>query len=427
MTRSRDLYKKALDVMPGGVSSPVRAFKAVGGEPRFMVSGRGSRVVDADGNSYIDLVASWGPLILGHAERTVVAAVKEAAERGTSFGAPTEGEVELAEMIVSAMPSVELIRFVSSGTEATMSALRLARAATGKSRVLKFAGCYHGHVDSLLVSAGSAAAGLGVPDSPGVTEATRQETIVAPYNSPEAVAEAFEQFGDDLAALIVEPIAANMGVVPPAPGFLEGLRKLCDSTGALLIFDEVVTGFRVGWSGAQGMLGVMPDLTTLGKVIGGGLPIGAYGGRRDVMEMVAPAGPVYQAGTLSGNPISVAAGRATLSKLKDRTTYERLEKVSSRLAEGFAAAAKEAGVPITIQRTGSIMTIFFRDAPVQNLDHAQASNAEAFKGFFHRMLGAGVFLPPSPLEAAFVSLAHSEDDVDEIIEAARRSFEGTAG
>ncbi|HMC08559.1 MAG TPA: glutamate-1-semialdehyde 2,1-aminomutase, partial [Actinomycetota bacterium] len=326
---SRSLFERACSVMPGGVSSPVRAFGAVGGTPPFMVSGAGPRTIDADGRTYLDLLGSWGPLILGHAHPAVVGAVAAAAARGTSFGAPTEGEVELAELVVSALPCVEMVRFVSSGTEATMSALRLARAATGRTKILKFAGCYHGHVDSLLVAAGSGPATLGLPDSPGVTEATRAQTVVAAYNSASSVELAFERFGDDLAAVIVEPIAANMGVVPPAPGFLEALRERCDASGALLIFDEVVTGFRVGWSGAQGALGVRPDLTTLGKVLGGGLPVGAYGGRRDLMELVAPSGPVYQAGTLSGNPISVAAGLATLRALSAPGTYERLESLGA--------------------------------------------------------------------------------------------------
>jgi glutamate-1-semialdehyde 2,1-aminomutase len=422
-SHSQALFERATEVMPGGVSSPVRAFGAVGGTPPFIAFGQGGRITDADGRSYIDLVASWGPLILGHAHPAVVDAVASAAALGTSFGAPTEGEVELAELIVAALPSVEMVRFVSSGTEATMSALRLARAATGRTRVLKFAGCYHGHVDSLLVSAGSGVATLGLPDSPGVTDATRSQTVVAAYNSAESVAEAFDAFGDDLAAVIVEPIAANMGVVPAVNGFLEDLRQRCDRAGTLLIFDEVVTGFRVGWSGAQGSLGITPDLTTLGKVVGGGLPIGAYGGRRDLMEMVAPSGPVYQAGTLSGNPISVAAGLATLRELSGPGTYERLESLGAALESGIERAVKQAGVPAGVQRVGSMMTLFFVDGLVTNFDEARECDTTRFRHFFHEMLAWGVYLPPSQLEASFVSLAHTTDDIGEVVSAIEECLE----
>ena len=421
--RSQELFDRASDVMPGGVSSPVRAFGAVGGTPPFIEGGAGSQITDVDGHSYIDLLSSWGPLILGHAHPAVVSAVEEAAALGTSFGAPTEGEVELAELIVSAMPAVDMVRLVSSGTEATMSALRLARGATGRDKILKFSGCYHGHVDSLLVAAGSGVATLGLPDSPGVTAATRADTLVIAYNSPAGVEEAFARFGRDLAAVIVEPVAANMGVVPPAPGFLEDLRRRCDEAGTLLIFDEVVTGFRVGWSGAQGALGILPDLTTLGKVVGGGLPIGAYGGRRDLMEMVAPSGPVYQAGTLSGNPISVAAGLATLRELQLPATYERLESLGSSLADGIEEAIKATAAPVHVQRVGSMFTLFFTAGDVTNFDEARQCDLAWFRHFFHEMLSWGVYLPPSQLETAFVSLAHTAEDVGQVVEAVQESLE----
>jgi glutamate-1-semialdehyde 2,1-aminomutase len=420
------LFDRACQVMPGGVSSPVRAFGAVGGQPVFLASGAGARVTDTDGHSYLDLLASWGPLILGHAHPAVVEAVATAAGRGTSFGAPTQAEVELAELIVSALPSVEMVRFVSSGTEATMSALRLARAATGRAKILKFAGCYHGHVDALLVAAGSGVLTLGLPDSPGVTEGTRADTVVATYNSLDSLDAAFDRYGADLAAVIVEPIAANMGVVPPAPGFLEALRARCDAAGALLIFDEVVTGFRAGWSGAQGALGIRPDLTTLGKVVGGGLPIGAYGGRAELMSLVAPAGPVYQAGTLSGNPISVAAGLATLRELSHTGRYERLESLGSSLAAGLESAIKTTGAEATVQRVGSMLTLFFTGAQVANLDDARRADTARYGRYFHHLLAAGVYAPPAQLEAAFVSLAHTPDDIAQIVAAAGRSLERSA-
>lgn len=417
-----ELLARARRVMPGGVSSPVRAFGAVGGDPPFIVSGKGGRIKDADGREYVDLVGSWGPLILGHARKEVVEEIHRAARRGTSFGATTEAEVELAEIIVSALESVEMVRFVSSGTEATMSTLRLARAATGRSKILKFAGCYHGHVDALLVSAGSGSATLGVPDSPGITEGTRSDTVVATFNSSRSVDEAFNRYGDDLAAVIIEPVAANMGVVPAVPGFLEHLRQNCDATGTLLIFDEVVTGFRVGWSGAQGMLGVAPDLTALGKVIGGGLPIGAYGGRRELMEQVAPAGRVYQAGTLAGNPVSTTAGIATLRILREQGSYQRLESLAAGLSEDLEAVTKESKTSITLQRVGSMFTPFLAEDEVRDFDDAENCDTSAYARFFHGLLARGVYPPPSQFESWFVGLAHTEQDVKRVVDAALTSL-----
>jgi glutamate-1-semialdehyde 2,1-aminomutase len=432
ISRSESAFQRAMRYMPGGVSSPVRAFGAVGGNPLFLKRGYGSRVVDVDDRQYLDMLSSWGPLILGHADPEVVQAIKRAAEGGTSFGTPTEAETDLAVTIVEALPSVEMVRLVSSGTEAAMSAVRLARAATGRSRVLKFAGCYHGHVDYLLVSAGSGPATLGLPDSPGVTQGASGDTVVARYNSVESVEEAFTEFGEDLAAVLVEPVAANMGVIPPEPGFLQSLRSLCSEGGSLLIFDEVVTGFRVGWSGAQAMFNVTPDLTVLGKIIGGGLPIGAYGGTRSVMEQVAPCGPVYQAGTLSGNPVSVAAGLATLRALRsrqppgsagDETIYQYLDRLGERLESGICRAAREAGASITVQRVGSMITAFFNEDVVVDLESAKRSDTERFSRFFHAMLGEGVYWPPSQFEAAMISAAHTEDDVDEVVQAVTRALE----
>jgi len=420
--RSASLFAEAQKYIPGGVNSPVRAFRAVGGQPRFIRRGFGARVEDVDGNVYIDYVCSWGPLILGHAHPAVVAAVKAAAESGTSFGAPTEAEVELARLVCQLFPSVELVRFVNSGTEATMSAIRVARAYTGRPKILKFDGCYHGHADSLLVKAGSGVLTFNAPDSAGVTAAAAGETLSAPYNDLATVERIFEAHGREIAAVIVEPVAGNMGVVPPKPGFLEGLRRLTAEAGALLVFDEVITGFRLAPGGAQELYGITPDLTCLGKILGGGLPVGAYGGRREIMSLVAPLGPVYQAGTLSGNPLAMAAGLATLRTLLEPGSYERLETVSHRLAEGLAEAAREAGVPVRVNRVGSMLTVFFTGDEVTDYEGARRADTARFARFFHGMLGRGVLLPPSQFEALFVSLAHAEAEVEFTVQAARQVF-----
>lgn len=420
--RSKALFEQARRVIPGGVNSPVRAFKAVGGVPLFIDHGAGAHIFDADGNRYIDYVGSWGPLILGHAHPRVVEAVKRAAERGTSFGAPTEAEVRLAELVIEAMPSIELVRFVNSGTEATMSALRVARAYTGRSKIVKFAGGYHGHADMLLVAAGSGALTLGTPDSPGVPAGATAETLVAPYNDVAAVRGLFERFSGEIAAVIVEPVAGNMGCVPPEPGFLQGLRGVTREFGAVLIFDEVMTGFRVAHGGAQALYGITPDLTCLGKIVGGGLPAAAYGGRRDIMSMVAPSGPVYQAGTLSGNPLATAAGTAQLEALREPGMYERLEQVSAALAEGMRQAAEAAGVAIYQTRVGSMFCTFFTGERVIDETSAKTSDTQAFGTFFHAMLEHGVYLAPSQFEAGFISLAHSDEDIARTVEAARAAF-----
>ncbi len=419
---SREAFARALRVIPGGVNSPVRAFRAVGGEPVFFARGAGAHLWDLDGNAYIDYVGSWGPLILGHAHPRVVAAVQEAAAQGTSFGAPTLAELHLAELIVEAIPSVERVRLVNSGTEAAMSALRLARAYTGRTKVVKFAGCYHGHVDSLLVQAGSGATTLGVPDSPGVTPAVAGETLLAPYNDLEAVEALFAAHGSDIAAVIVEPVAGNMGLVLPRPGFLAGLRDITARYGSLLIFDEVITGFRVAYGGAQALYGVKPDLTCLGKIIGGGMPIGAYGGRADIMEMVAPAGPVYQAGTLSGNPLAAAAGAATLEVLKEEGVYERLEQAGKELAQGLREQAARAGVPVQVNQLGSCITVFFADGPVVDYASARRSDTARYGAFFHKMLARSVYLPPAQFETMFVSLAHSGADLERTVAAAAEAM-----
>ena len=424
--QSGRLFRRAKRVIPGGVNSPVRAFGAVEGVPPFLVRGKGCRVWDADGNEYIDYVGSWGPLILGHAHGAVLKAVHAAARRGTSFGAPTELEVELAETICRALPSVEMVRMVSSGTEATMSAIRLARGITGRSRLLKFEGCYHGHSDGLLVGAGSGVATLGIPGSPGVPAAMTELTIQAPYNDLTAVDDAFQRWRDEIACVIVEPVAGNMGCVPPKPGFLEGLRELCDRAGALLIFDEVMTGFRVAWGGAQRLYGVQPDLTCLGKVVGGGLPAAAYGGRRDWMRRVAPEGDVYQAGTLSGNPLAMAAGLATLRRLDRPGVYDRLGARTAQLAEGLREAARERGVEFSASSVGGMFGFFFHPGPVTSFGDARKCHPGRFRRFFSGMLRNGIYLAPSPFEAGFVSLAHRAADVDQTLEVAGRALQSVA-
>jgi len=419
---SAALFDRARRVLVGGVNSPVRAFRAVGGEPVFLERAEGPHVFDADGNRYVDLVGSWGPAIVGHAHPAVVQAVQEAAKRGLSFGACCAAEAELAEIIVGALPSVEMIRFVNSGTEATMSAIRLARAATGRSRIVKFLGCYHGHVDSLLVAAGSGAATFGVPDSAGVPASFAEATLLAPYNDLAAVDRMMGEHGTDVAAILVEPIAGNMGYIGPVDGFLAGLRSLCDRHGAVLIFDEVMTGFRVAWGGYQTLCGVRPDLTCLGKVIGGGMPVAAYGGSRELMSNVSPLGPMYQAGTLSGNPIGMAAGIATLELCRADGFYDRLHKHASALVEGLGQAAGGAGVPLQTGACGGMLGMAFSDHPVRNFDDAQACNHAMFAGFFRAMLERGVWLPPSGYEAMFVSSAHDDESVRFIVEAAAESF-----
>ncbi len=420
--RSRELFAKAKAIMPGGVNSPVRAFGAVGGEPPFIARARGSHVWDADGREMIDYVCSWGPLILGHAADEVVNAIKAAAEKGTSFGAPTAAEVELAEVVIRAFPSIEMVRLVNSGTEAAMSAIRLARGFTGRDKVIKFDGGYHGHADGLLVKAGSGAATLSIPGSAGVPASYAAETLVARYNDLDSVSRLIEAHGDDTACIIVEPVAGNMGVVPPAEGFLEGLRRLSTENGILLLFDEVITGFRVAFGGMQELTGVRADLTVLGKIIGGGLPIGAYGGRREIMEHLAPVGPVYQAGTLSGNPIATAAGLVTLHALEGKGLYESLEAKGAELERGLREVAAGCGIPATINRVGSMMTLFFNEGQVTDYESAKRSDGDRYARYFRAMLASGISLPPSQFEAFFLSTAHTEEDLSRTLEASRRAM-----
>ena len=419
---SQQLFQQAQQLIPGGVNSPVRAWRAMGMSPRFIARALGSQIIDVDGNTFIDFVGSWGPMIIGHAHPQVVEALRQAAAAGTSYGAPTPAEVELAELLVAAVPSLEMVRLVNSGTEATMTAIRLARAATGRDTIIKFDGGYHGHADTLLVQAGSGVLTQGIPGSPGVPQAIAGLTLSLPYNNLEAVQQAVDQYAGKIAAIIVEPVAGNIGVVPPAPGFLPGLRQVCHRHGIVLIFDEVITGFRVAWGGAQERYGVNPDLTCLGKVIGGGLPVGAYGGRQDLMAQMAPVGPVYQAGTLSGNPLAVAAGLATLKILREPGTYEKLEEKGRALEEQTLTLARQAGLPLCLNRVGSMFTFFFTDTPVTDLVGAQTSDTRRFQRFFQEMLAQGVYLPPSQFEAWFLSLAHSPEDLQQTLAALGQAF-----
>ena len=419
--RSEELFTRAIELIPGGVNSPVRAFRGVGGTPRFIKSASGATMTDVDGRTYIDYVGSWGPMILGHADPEVIDALHEALSRGTSYGAPTELELEVAEEIIDAVPSVEMVRMVNSGTEATMSAIRLARGVTGRNKIVKFEACYHGHGDSMLVRAGSGVATLGLPDSPGVPSALAQQTITVPFNDAAALEKAFAEY-TDIAAVIIEPVVGNMGCVPPHEAYLQQVRDITRQYGALLIFDEVMTGFRLARGGAQELYGVMPDITTLGKIIGGGLPVGAYGASREIMRHIAPAGPIYQAGTLSGNPLAMTAGLTTLRRLRDSSVYERLDRATERLCQGMAEAAREAGMQTMTNRVGSMWTTFFTDQPVTDWTLAANSNREIYAKFFHAMLYEGVYLAPSQFEAGFISLAHTEELIDRTIEAARKAF-----
>jgi glutamate-1-semialdehyde 2,1-aminomutase len=422
--RSEKAFSAAQQYLAGGVNSPVRAFKAVGGSPVFISEASGARITDLDGNQYIDFVGSWGPMVVGHAHPEVVNMLQSLIGRGTSFGTPTELETELGRRVVEMVPSIERVRFVNSGTEATMTAIRLARAATERPKIVKFTGCYHGHSDSLLANAGSGVMTLGIPSSPGVTEGTVADTITVPYNSLSAVHEVFEEVGEQIAAVILEPVAGNMGVIPPAMGFLEGLREMTQDYGALLIFDEVITGFRLAPGGAQEHFGVIPDLTCLGKIVGGGMPVGAFGGRADLMDQLAPTGPVYQAGTLAGNPLAMGAGVATLEILSKPNTYHQLDKLSEQLENGLRAAASEADVPVYVNRVGSMMTGFFQEGPVTDFDSAARSNTDRYGAYHRGMLNQGIYLAPSQFEATFVSLAHSEADIEATANAARNALKG---
>ncbi len=426
-TRSESLFQTAQQYIPGGVNSPVRAFKAVGGNPLFIVKGKGARITDADGNEFIDYVASWGPLIFGHAHPQIVEAVSQQAQLGTSFGAPTELEIELAQKVTEAVPAIETVRLVSSGTEATLSALRLARGFTGRDKIVKFEGCYHGHGDSLLVKAGSGVLSLGLPDCPGIVNDLAKKTLTVPYNDINAVEELFSNLGKEIACLIVEPIAGNMGVVPPQPGFLEVLRKVTANSGALLIFDEVITGFRVSFGGAQKLYGVSPDLTCLGKIIGGGLPVGAYGGKKEIMDHIAPTGAVYQAGTLSGNPLAVTAGIEMLNLLSQPGVYDELEKKSERLCHGFMENVKQAGVTATFTRVGSMFSMFFTDQEIVSFESVKTSDTHLFKRYFNAMLEEGIYFAPSQFEAGFMSAVHTDEDIDATLAAQARALKKAMG
>ncbi|MCP9494912.1 MAG: glutamate-1-semialdehyde 2,1-aminomutase [Pyrinomonadaceae bacterium MAG19_C2-C3] len=421
-TRSEQLFSRAVELLPGGVNSPVRAFKSVGGAPRFIKSAKGAFITDVDGQTYIDYVGSWGPMILGHADDEVLAALQDVMMRGTSFGAPTELELELAEEIIQCVPSIEMVRMTSSGTEAVFSAIRLARGVTGKNKIIKFEGCYHGHVDSLLVKAGSGVATLGLPDSPGVPESLARETLTAPFNDIESVEAIFAEHGATIAAVIIEPVVGNMGCVAPHDGYLQALRDITTRHDALLIFDEVMTGFRLARGGAQELYNVTPDITTLGKIIGGGLPVGAFGASKDIMRHIAPAGTIYQAGTLSGNPLAVTAGLVTLRRLKDEAVYQQLEHRSAKLCEGMAQAARDANLETVTNRVGSMFTTFFTNEAVTDWTSANRSNRELYARFFHAMLDEGIYLAPSQFEAGFMSLAHTDELIDKTIEAARTAF-----
>lgn len=425
-TNSQRLFQEACELIPGGVNSPVRAFQAVGDHPVFIERGEGAYLFDADGNKYVDYICSWGPLLLGHQPQAVSNAVAEALTKGSTYGAPTAIEVEMAKKIIDAVPSVEMVRMVSSGTEATMSALRLARGYTGRNKIVKFEGCYHGHADHLLIKAGSGALTFGVPSSPGVPESIASETLTAQYNDIDSVKALFAQYPGQIAAVIVEPIAGNMGLVLPKEGFLEGLRQVTEEHGALLIFDEVISGFRASYGGAQKIFNIMPDLTCMGKIIGGGLPVGAYGGKKEIMLHVAPVGPVYQAGTLSGNPLAMAAGIAMLDELSKPNVYEAIEAKAKMLAEGLQAAADKAGVKIALNHSASLLTVFFTDVPVDSYQSAMTANTEQYKVFFQAMLNQGYYLPPSQFECWFVSQAHTNEDIKKTIEAAEKAFQAVA-